>query len=420
MLTYYECAVQHSNFSLLIEHWLHLSVMSKKNASLKLLGLAGLLLMVRYEFQRSHYKERIDNPTLTLIPDKVKPKIVYIDLSNCPKPHYLPGYKAQCWQECEPGETCQPAISSSDVNSTRRTLKCISNLNLVGVRKAGTSDIKQWFRHREDVSIRHADFRIKDSVCPVKFFSDCNNIWVCDQPELDSRVFNAAAHRSYLQSSPGNLLINNKVARNSTHITITTAMQYLGFMSTPETKFFVQLRNPSDRSISYLFEFHKPKGGNIFSNMSVRQMDAKFVDGVIRMYLSKLKRCIAEHGDFYCAYLSDGMDGDLNCLLQHSMYVVYIKEAFKFIPRKQFLFTTTEEYSENEPKLIRKIMEEFYELPFREDARNDNPKVRNPGKKSSIWPSTLKLLDRFYEPYNKELAELLGDQKWLFQKDRDA
>lgn len=32
-------------------------------------------------------------------------------------------------------------------------------------------------------------------------------------------------------------------------------------------------------------------------------------------------------------------------LIAHSMYVVYIDEAFKFIPREQFLFKTTDEYS---------------------------------------------------------------------------
>ena len=46
--------------------------------------------------------------------------------------------------------------------------------------------------------------------------------------------------------------------------------------------------------------------------MTVQQMDAKFMDGLLRRLLKDLKDCIAERGDFYCAFRSIGRDGDLN------------------------------------------------------------------------------------------------------------
>ena len=38
----------------------------------------------------------------------------------------------------------------------------------------------------------------------------------------------------------------------------------------------------------------------------------------------------------------------LQNLLKHSLYVVYIEEAFKFIPQQQFIFTTMEDYKHDE------------------------------------------------------------------------
>ena len=46
--------------------------------------------------------------------------------------------------------------------------------------------------------------------------------------------------------------------------------------------------------------------------MTVEQMDAKFMDGLLRRLLKDLKDCIAERGDFYCAFRSTGHDGDLD------------------------------------------------------------------------------------------------------------
>ena len=36
---------------------------------------------------------------------------------------------------------------------------------------------------------------------------------------------------------------------------------------------------------------------------------------------------------------------DSQVLLRHSLYVIFIEEAFKFIDRKQFIFTMMSEYS---------------------------------------------------------------------------
>jgi len=43
-------------------------------------------------------------------------------------------------------------------------------------------------------------------------------------------------------------------------------------------------------------------------------------------------------------------------------------------------------------------------------------KERNAGTKSSVLSETINLLDDFYAPFNKRLAMLLNDRKWLFER----
>lgn len=43
-------------------------------------------------------------------------------------------------------------------------------------------------------------------------------------------------------------------------------------------------------------------------------------------------------------------------------------------------------------------------------------KQRNTGNKSEVLPDTVKLLDDFYRPYNRKMARLMKDDKWLYER----
>lgn len=55
-------------------------------------------------------------------------------------------------------------------------------------------------------------------------------------------------------------MLNRIVSDNSTHRVVTTGVQVLAYMSTPDTRFLVQMRNPSDRLVSVLKAFLKVLG----------------------------------------------------------------------------------------------------------------------------------------------------------------
>jgi len=45
----------------------------------------------------------------------------------------------------------------------------------------------------------------------------------------------------------GNIVINERLWSNDTHVEVITTTQILGFMATPLTRFYIILRNPTDR-----------------------------------------------------------------------------------------------------------------------------------------------------------------------------
>ena len=86
--------------------------------------------------------------------------------------------------------------------------------------------------------------------------------------------------------------------------------------------------------------------------------------------------------------------------------------------QEKIYFSKLEEYSQNEVEAIRKIYE-FVGVSA--GGRNDPAKsklansIRNKGYSTKpVWDKTRELLNDFYRPFNRELAKLLGDDKWLW------
>ncbi|XP_067942547.1 carbohydrate sulfotransferase 15-like isoform X2 [Watersipora subatra] len=381
----------------------HTEIMMRHNRKMYTLVVSVFALLTLFVFLPMSSKPIYIYDLLKMLKRQTatKSSLIYLNLSDCPpKPEYLPEYKAHCWYEKTDAKEC--SSPSKNENGTR--FVCAANLHLVGVRKSGTTDFQKWMAHRSDIASKHRDIYMGKIECPMEFFQHCF--------KEDSAIKNG-----YFACGPGNLVMSRKIEVNDTHITLVSPMQYLGYMAMNTTKYFALLRNPTDRAISYLFHWHREK--LIYTNMTHEEFTAEFVDRVIRDCLTDLKKCITDHDVTYCSYLTDGIDGDMNALLVHSLYVVYIQEAFKFIPKDQFLFVTTEEYSKNTTNITKTITEGFFELP---DQLVKLPaaekKIVNAGIKNPVLPSTQQLLDDFYEPYNRQLSQLLGDDKWLFSVTR--
>ncbi|XP_067949068.1 carbohydrate sulfotransferase 15-like [Watersipora subatra] len=214
------------------------------------------------------------------------------------------------------------------------------------------------------------------------------------------------------------ILVELKILHsNDTHMEVVTPLQLLGYMATLDTKFYVQLRNPSDRTISYLF--HWLKKGYMWKQIPLTNVTEAMVHNLFEPLVSSFHECVAKEGELACVYKYAGSarfeSRVPENLLRHSLYVVYLEESFKFVPARQFQFRTMDEYSLDQVGTVKSLMS-FFGLTFQKSKSDLQEHVRNIGSKRPVWNKTIDMLDNFFKPYNERLAKLLNNDKWLFKR----
>ncbi|XP_046374729.2 carbohydrate sulfotransferase 15-like [Haliotis rufescens] len=174
-----------------------------------------------------------------------------------------------------------------------------------------------------------------------------------------------------------------------------------------DPKFILILRNPTDRLYSdYFF---------------LRQGDTPedFHEDVQKS-LQILANCQKKHSQRQC-YFSADVYKRLTTRIHFGCYSLFLKEWLKAFPLRHFLVLKTEEYSKNITNHM-KMVYSFLDLSqvsmdLYEDIE-DLKRSRVTKKKKNAAPmldSTRGILDQFYAPCNQELADLLGDKKFLWQ-----
>ncbi len=101
-------------------------------------------------------------------------------------------------------------------------------------------------------------------------------------------------------------------------------------------------------------------------------------------------------------------------------YHIHIARWLKIIPKEQFLFLRTEDLADNPDAVMKRI---WTFLGLKEDNNevlgqmlyqhfNVNPLSSN--VTGEMKPETKVMLHKFFQPFNKKLAELLGDDRFLW------
>ncbi|XP_067950455.1 uncharacterized protein [Watersipora subatra] len=115
-------------------------------------------------------------------------------------------------------------------------------------------------------------------------------------------------------------------------------------------------------------------------------------------------------------------------MLDTSRYIITMREpADRMIShfffehkkkREKIYFSKMEDYAKDKEECMKRVFR-FVGVPViegKEVNSNDLSKVENSGYKAKpVLPETKELLKMFYEPFNVELAEMLGDDKWLWK-----
>ncbi|KAK7504790.1 hypothetical protein BaRGS_00003818, partial [Batillaria attramentaria] len=179
----------------------------------------------------------------------------------------------------------------------------------------------------------------------------------------------------------------------------------------PGTKIIVILRNPTSRLYSS-YKFYK-QFRRFKSNREEFHEWAK-------TQLKQITDCFNESGIRRCAY-NVTFTRRNSCRPMVGIYYVYIQDWLLRFPRDQMYFVRLEDLSANVTGEMTKLFA-FLELdPVSEDtmAKIESAKEANVGRLSQtfgpILPATKSLLDDFYRPFNRRLAQLLGDDLFLWE-----
>ena len=158
----------------------------------------------------------------------------------------------------------------------------------------------------------------------------------------------------------------------------------------PNIKLIVILRNPIDNAYSH---YHHYKKGGIEKESFE---DAVETDKQRYQILKQLYETnqVKEHTlkEIKMSYVS------------YATYLKHIKQLLKIFSREQILFLKNKDLNENPQLVLNKV---FKFLQLKEFIVEDLEK-RNVGKYEIMKPETRKKLAEYFEPYNKELEELVG------------
>lgn len=180
----------------------------------------------------------------------------------------------------------------------------------------------------------------------------------------------------------------------------------------PNVKIIVILRNPVERLFSDYLYF------NPTANKSLEDFHEK-----VNYSLTLYEGCFLNHSVRHCLY-NNTIAATSEVRLRIGVYSVYLKDWLKVFPKEQILVVTLKEYSEQLLNTIKKVFKFLNLRTLNKDLydaikriRKQNTRKYKNMKVGAMLKETQNLLQKFYDPFDKELSQLLG--RWFLWKDEE-
>ncbi len=191
----------------------------------------------------------------------------------------------------------------------------------------------------------------------------------------------------------------------------------------PKMKLLAQTRQPVERLWSDFLYFCRPsKAGNL--DTTPYAMASLFHNYTIRA-LQEFKACTESgHTQFHCTALAGSYPGPQAACkrvrIGISMYYVHLVKWFHLFPREQLHVTRLEDLVSDPSGTMDEVWT-FLGVPPQENFQRigetiKGHKWKNDFVEFQMLPETRKLLGDFFHPYNVRLAELLGDERYLWNE----
>ncbi|XP_078698860.1 carbohydrate sulfotransferase 15-like isoform X2 [Branchiostoma floridae x Branchiostoma belcheri] len=311
---------------------------------------------------------------------RLNPKI----FSALPR-EFLPNYKNPCWFDKSVESTSDKGNKTGDF-----LLRCLPYVYIIGQPKCGTTDLYSRLIKHPDVVRGHGKEphwwtrgRFKRQV-----EGSASTMW-------DNRHW-----RREFWDTPNNeppILVANLIR----------AVQ-------PKARIIISLRNPTERLYSEYLYFRNGKTNKSVTNFHTRVTSA----------IMNFKNCLRNNSVRSCVYQPE-LPEKINARLRLGLYEVYLRDWFSIFPRDQILVQRLEDRSKDLKVTIAEVFKFLQLETVSNKAKNatifgsQKGKSRKPEYVSMgpMLPKTRQVLDRFYRPYNRRLAELLNNTGFLWVKD---
>ncbi|OWF50979.1 carbohydrate sulfotransferase 15-like [Mizuhopecten yessoensis] len=376
-----------------------------------------------------------------------------LDLLHREQPNFLPNFKNPCWYE---------RLYKSDVyknnkylvvsrsarhkslelinewsgrlsanRNTAQRLRCLPYFQVIGQPKCGSTDlfwrimrhkdvfappIKElhwWSRNRQGKNINFTD------IIPLSQYIDMFDLAALQieaAPETDdqdvkyySKILGEASVSTFWENDdwfhyPENVYNDEPVYTNADYVK----------KLLPDSKLILLLRNPIDRLFSDYLYFNMGK-------KSSEAFHLRMLNGI-----DVYRNCTETHSMRYCVY-NRSVALQSATRLRVGLYVIYLRDWLKLFPREQLLILRLEDYSNDLAGVIKKVFS-FLKLRKLSDSEFKhvihvpiaNKRKHKDKRVGQMLDKTKQILQEFYEPYNQELATLLGDDRFLWSPETES
>eukprot|EP00899_Mesostigma_viride_P010139 jgi/Mesvir1/19126/Mv12867-RA.1 len=340
-------------------------------------------------------KERVDKIVYDGMPPVDQLMGVDPELFHELPDQYDPGFKSPCWYAKPDSKYTTPG-----------TLLCLPYFHILGVSKCGTTDLY----HRLSL---HPDVYESRNKGPHWWDEGNQGVtWYFDLYKYSTERIAKAPMVGIVGDASSNTLTYNGVAvRNKRvkHVNVAEVMR----LATPDVKLIAIFRNPVDRIYSSYYYYNNYKANPNPNPTEFHAVATKQVDLMNRCMETKTAAACAHQNYFNAQQLIKGM------------FSVYLPAWWEVFPREQLLVLRMEHYSKNtKAELVRVMdflgMREPSEAEWGKilEMKTKNTRETNnkggTGASGPMLPETREMLERFYRPFNEQLAHMLGDQGFLW------
>ncbi|KAK4326104.1 hypothetical protein Pmani_003357 [Petrolisthes manimaculis] len=177
----------------------------------------------------------------------------------------------------------------------------------------------------------------------------------------------------------------------------------------PKSQIIVVVREPIARLYSSYLFFKK-----------AMDLSPQHFDECVKYSVEKWKECTTLYSDRTCAY-NKTLQNTLKVRLYNGLYSVFLQDWLRVFPQQQVLVVRMEDYHTNVTQTLHTIYTHLGLRPLTDEEEKKviiSPvlnKNKRKGQIGQILNSTIQVLEKFYQPYNRQLSHILGNSKFMWK-----